>query len=391
MADWMETARVVEAALNVAGIVGGVLALWRVPSFADGKAAARTPDPAGLSDVAVVVPARNEERRLPSLLDSLARQRPSGFETVVVDDRSEDATAQVASRAGARLVRPPEPPPGWTGKSWACWNGALSATGRILVFLDADVVLEGEDALSRVVAEFRKRAVDGAFSVQPYHTVVRVYEQLSLFFSLIAVAGMGQSTPAGERLRPLGAYGPCLAIGRETYFAVGGHEAVRSAVHEDIAFGRRLSGAGRPAVCRAGRGAVAFRMYGEGFRSLVEGWSKNFSTGAALVPFPLLLLLVLWLGAGVSLAAWLAFLPDRAVPLALYLLYAAALWRSSRLIGDFRPWVCLLYPVPLLFFLGVFLHSLRMRAFGGRVRWKGRVIDVRADDRRDDRWKEDGT
>ena len=46
-------------------------------------------------------------------------------------------SGEIARRAGAKVLAT-EPPAGWTGKAWACWQGASVATGEMLVFVDAD-------------------------------------------------------------------------------------------------------------------------------------------------------------------------------------------------------------------------------------------------------------
>ena len=94
------------------------------------------------ASVSVVVPARDEEQTLPALLRSVAEQLPEVHEVVVVDDASRDATAAVARAGGARVVPAGTPPPGWTGKAWACHTGAAATTGDLLLFLDADTVLD---------------------------------------------------------------------------------------------------------------------------------------------------------------------------------------------------------------------------------------------------------
>ncbi len=51
-----------------------------------------------------------------------------------------------------------------------------------------------------------------------------------------------------------------------------------------------------------GRGANRFRLYGGGLRDLVEGWSKNFASGAGSTPIPRILLVFAWV-VGVGTAA----------------------------------------------------------------------------------------
>src|SRR6476661_11233353 len=71
-----------------------------------------------LSDVTALIPARNEAETLPVTLAALARQG-TGLEIVVVDDQSQDGTAEVirhARLAGTGIVSGTPPPKGWSGK-----------------------------------------------------------------------------------------------------------------------------------------------------------------------------------------------------------------------------------------------------------------------------------
>lgn len=305
------------------------------------------------------MPARNEADNLTRLLPSLAGL---DADVVVVDDASTDGTAEVAQARGARVVDPGLLPDGWTGKAWACAAGARGATGDRLVFLDADVVVE-PGGLDRVLAEHD--AAGGLLSVQPWHAVERPYEQLSAFFNLIAPMSVDAFTPLGRRVRPTGAFGPCLVVDRHAYEASGGHghPDVRGAVLDDVALARAFPG---PVTLLGGRGSIRFRMYPHGPGQLVEGWTKNFAGGAAGTR-PLTLLLVL-----VWMSGLIGAVVDRQ-PL-LYAAYVVQLLVLLRRVGRFSPLVALAYPLPLAFFIGVFVRSLVLTYVRRRVGWRGRTI-----------------
>ncbi|HEV8115985.1 MAG TPA: glycosyltransferase, partial [Acidimicrobiales bacterium] len=93
----------------------------------------------GTPTVAVIVPARDEERRIGPLLAAVAAD-PQVHEVVVVDDESSDATAAVARAAGALVVTGRPLPAGWVGKPWALQQGLEAVTSDWVVTLDADVV-----------------------------------------------------------------------------------------------------------------------------------------------------------------------------------------------------------------------------------------------------------
>ena len=361
------------AGLVLAGVgwAAGVWLLWAVPRC---RPAPRD-DP--LDEVSVVVPARDEEANLPALLASLATAGQP-VDVVVVDDHSSDATAEVARRGGARVVACPPLPSGWTGKAWACWTGARATGQPVLAFLDADTVVE-PGGLAAVVGEHRRHG--GLVSVQPFHRAGRAHESLSAFFNVVAMMGVGAFTPLRARRPPAGAFGPCLVCSRDDYERVGGHEAVRGHVVEDVALGARFTRCGLPVTCFGGRGTVAFRMYGGGLRQLVEGWSKNFATGAGAARAGTLVLVVAWVGGLLSVAWWagaaLAGTGGALGPGPALALYAACAgqvhWMLAR-VGRFRWWAAALYPAPLVFFVAVFARSLYLTHVRREVRWRGRTI-----------------
>jgi len=104
-----------------------------------------TPQP--LCSLSIVIPAYNEEKRLPDTLDRvlewLDRQRLEFRELIVVDDGSSDGTAAAAeSRGGVRLLRNP----GNRGKGYAVRHGMLEARGEWVLYSDADLSAPIEDA-----------------------------------------------------------------------------------------------------------------------------------------------------------------------------------------------------------------------------------------------------
>lgn len=358
----------------------GVWLLWSIPrcrAAADSLAAGGGGSADLTGDAAVVVPARDEEATLPCLLASLAAQARAPAEVMVVDDWSEDATADVARLAGATVMACDVLPEGWTGKSWACWTGALATTATTLVFLDADTEL-APGGLERVLGEHHRRG--GLVSVQPFHVMRRPYERLSAFFNLVAMMGVDAFSPRGDRSRPRAAFGPCLVTSRHDYLAVGGHRAVRAEVVEDVALARRYTAAGHPVSCLGGRGSVNFRMYPAGLGQLIEGWSKNFAAGAGAAGPLTVALVSAWLSGCISAvwnlaaASWGFGSMSLSAAGALYAAYAVQLWWMLARVGRFGWWTAGAFPVPLAFFLVVFARSLLLTNVRGGVTWRGRVV-----------------
>jgi len=330
------------------------------------------------SRLSVIIPARNEERNLPRLLDSLSVQEPQPFEIIVIDDGSTDATAEVARERGVEVVESKPLPDGWRGKTWACMQGGERASGDVLLFVDADTFFE-PGGLGRILDMYLEKP--GVLSVGAYHRVHRVYEELSAYFNIIMTAGTGAFTIFGGNDSPSGLFGPFLMVDRNVYESVGGHRPARDRILENYHLAKVFREAGVPMRCYGGRGSFSMRMYPDGVGDLVHGWCKAFASGAAEAPRWILLAVIAWItGAMLTLfsAGLAVFLRDPAVvfpAVVLYLLYSLQLLAVLKRIGTFRYATAFLFPVPLLFYLGVFAWSTLRMLLGRKVTWKGREID----------------
>jgi 4,4'-diaponeurosporenoate glycosyltransferase len=337
------------------------------------------------ASVSVVVPARDEESTLPALLESLRRLAVGVCDIVVVDDGSQDATATVARAAGAVVLPAAAPPPGWTGKAWACHVGARATSGDLLLFLDADTVL-APDALDGLLELYDRHL--GLVSVQPFHDVVRPYEQLSSYFNVVSLLASDAFAPHPAR-RPM-AFGPCLLTSRADYERAGGHAAVRGDILDDVQLAAAYRRAGLPVLCAVGGQAIRMRSYPGGLRQLADGWTKNFASGASAAAPGSTLAAVLWVSAhhavvvGAVLAAlealtgWGAAL-THGQPLVWVVGWMGFTWQLRsilRRIGSFRWWTWVLFPVPLLAFDVLFARSAALTVVRRSVRWRGREVDL---------------
>lgn len=171
-----------------------------------------------MSRLAVVIPTLNEERHLPGLLADLRRLNVPA-EVVVADGGSTDGTAEVAARAGVRVVRTAR------GRAMQMNAGAGVVGGEWLCFLHADVRLP-PDARDDLAAAVRAGALEAAvwrLAIEGWGFPLRVME-------------------FGARLRdrlgglPYGDQG--LLVRRALFDAVGGFPAIP--IMEDVAMVRAL-------------------------------------------------------------------------------------------------------------------------------------------------------
>ena len=104
--------------------------------------------------LSIIIPAYNEEKYLPKLLDCIKKQTYKDYEIIVADANSKDRTRQIAKKHGCRIVIGGLPAVGRN-------NGAKYAKGDILLFLDADITF-GRDFLKNAVNELKERKLDVA-------------------------------------------------------------------------------------------------------------------------------------------------------------------------------------------------------------------------------------
>ncbi|MCZ3385594.1 MAG: glycosyltransferase [Actinomycetia bacterium] len=250
--------------------------------------------------VSVLVPARDEASAIGHCLTSLRAQVDVlDLEILVLDDRSSDGTADVvAHHLGDHRVRViagvGEPPAGWLGKTWACHRLSERATGRVLVFVDADVTL-APDALRRILALLESGVVD---AVSPYPRQLagtwpeRIIQPLLQWsWSTLLPLGLAEHSPHTSLVA---ANGQLLAITRDAYDSIGGHAAVRGEVLDDVALFKQLKRAGRRGALADGTDVATCRMY-EGWRDLRDGYCKSLwsATGSPAGATALVALLTL--------------------------------------------------------------------------------------------------
>ncbi|HSY34892.1 MAG TPA: glycosyltransferase family 2 protein [Acidobacteriaceae bacterium] len=341
--------------------------------------------------LSVIVPARNEERCLAKCLESLVSQSEETFwlgrewELIVVDDGSTDRTREIAEGfqgyEGVRVLEAPALDLSaetrvFTGKTNACWFGAEAARGRFLLFTDADTVHEAGDLL-RALEEIQARNV-GLLSYSPRQVVSGFWQRalMPLVFSeLASVYKMAEVNDTNKRLAA--ANGQFLMVGREAYFAVGGHRGVGRSVLEDVELAYAVKRAGKGIWFRYAPDALSTRMY-FGFSDMVEGWTKNL---ALLFPHAL------------TLAAWrlldigLLMLPILLIPLrylamwqqgVILLIWARTLLRYYTRVrrSNFSPLDCAVSVFALPLFVGLLVWSWVRHRVLHAVAWKGREYRI---------------
>ncbi len=336
--------------------------------------------------ISVLIPARNEESNIERCVQSVCRQTYTNTEIFVIDDQSEDCTADLVRQISATDERvhlfEGEPlPKGWVGKGWALCQGHTMARGEWVILLDADTEMQPE-AVATILEYAQQNKLD---FVNPTPQFVnrsfweKALQPLLWGLVMTRFPMMWVNQP---RLKENMAFGPFLLIRSSVYDAVGGHRKVCHDILEDVALARLIKDEGYATRIVNGMYLFDIRMY-ENFNQILEGWIKtafgamNYNLFLMTVAifglfymslFPLLSCLGLVtasvLGADVpaQLMQWAS--------ISLVVLYARRIWDHYR----FRfGWISLwMHPIGM-FVVQYMQIAAVWKFYFGALTWKGRA------------------
>jgi hypothetical protein len=325
--------------------------------------------------ISVLIPARDEASRIGACLASVLDQVSTpDLEILVLDDESTDATAERARAAAAgdsrvRVLQGEPLPDGWLGTPHACEQLAGAATGGVLVFVDADVVL-APHAVAATVHVLREGGLE---LVSPYPRQLAetwserlVQPLLQWSWLTFLPLSLAERSP---RPSLSAANGQLLAVDAEAYRRVGGYRSVRDQVLDDVALVREIKASGGRGGVVDGTDLATCRMY-EDWAALRDGYTKSawsaFPTpaGAAAALAGLAVVYVVpplaaLRGSLVGLAGYAAAVTGR---------YVVAERTGGRSVPD-----SLAHPASVALF-GWLTAASWVRRRRGELRWKGRPL-----------------
>ena len=336
-----------------------------------------------LPTLSVVIPARNEEEWIGLAVESHCAQEYPGIEVIVVDDGSTDGTAAILTELQARcanlaVVRGAEPQDGWLGKPNALRQGLELATGELVFLADADVRY-APGTHRRAVAELVRDDLD-MLVLLPRHEGPWAAQLVVLHLDAFFLFGMPSFLYNVPRFKALAmGAGAGNLLSREALKGIGGMQALRGEVVDDIMLGRRVKALrGRLRVVKA-FGDVRVRMYGS-LRGALEGFTKNLYGFMGYSPWNVALAFLAGalyhlLPLGVLLAFPLAP-PSLLIPAAIALAIELILEAATCLWSRHPVWLALLFPLRLALWWGLILRSaLRYHRQG--IVWRGRSYGKR--------------
>lgn len=262
-----------------------------LPTARAGVAAADAKPPT--EKVCVVVPAHNEAGTIAGLIASLKAQDYDRLRVVLALDRCTDDTRGVAERAIDRdprfeIVEIDSCPDDWAGKVHAAWSGyqrsAHAQHAEALIFTDADTSFDPR-CVRACLALARQRRLDmlSLFCTLTTETWFERVVQTAAGFELARQYPLLRANMEDHRRRRPFANGQFMLFDAGAYRAIGGHEGVKDALLEDIAFARAIAASHMRGGLLLAEGMVRCRMYDD-WKQFRKGWKRIYTESANREP-----------------------------------------------------------------------------------------------------------
>ncbi len=330
-----------------------------------------------LSDITVLIPARNEAPYIHQTLDGLKAQGER-LQIIVIDDQSTDETAQLAYRRGVQVIAGTAPPEGWSGKLWALEQGLRHVNTHYTLLLDADITLsQGIIATLKNKASNENRSMVSLMASPPMNTTAEclLMPAFIFFFKLLYPFGLANKPDS----RMAAAAGGCILVETQALHAAGAFSSLHNALIDDCTLAARIKHSGRNIWLGLSHAARSHR----GYRGLRPIWEMVARTAYTQLNYSLILLLLCTV---VMLSMfWFApfaflLLPDPKTYMISLIACAAMFYAYKPTLNYYHrsPLWAFALPFTGLMYLAMTWTSAMRYWRGERARWKDRQYESKA-------------
>ena len=325
--------------------------------------------------VSVIIPACNEERNIEEALQSILHQDYANLEILVINDRSIDSTGERLNRLALsypqlRVFHLTELPLGWLGKNHALHYGAQQASGEILLFTDADIVMQ-PSVIRRAVHYLLAENLDHltiSMEIRMPGVLLGMFTlAFGIFFSMYS-----RYWRAGQpRSRAHVGIGGFNMVGAKVYRKIGGHSKIAMRPDDDMKLGKLIKQSGFRQEFLFGLEMMQVEWYAS-LAEAVRGLEKNsfagidYSvlklTGSTLLLFALNVLpfLVIPFTHGATQIINIA----TSIFILLFCAYGAAFHNLKR-------WYAIGFPLVTLIFIFIMWRSALLALRNDGINWRG--------------------
>ena len=226
--------------------------------------------------ISIIIPSRNEERRISGCIQTLKTQTYPNLEVLIVDD-STDHTVEVIKNIVKedkrfKIIKQKKLPEGWVGKPFALQQGSENAKGDWLLFIDADT--QYDPVLIEKAMEYTLENNLDMLSLAPRHVCKTFWEKIIQPIPLGAILALSPLAKVNDpRSKVALASGPFILIKRSVFNKIGGYQTIRSCIADDVELAKLVKTSGFRLGFVNAQSMMNLRMY-ERFKEIWEGWSK---------------------------------------------------------------------------------------------------------------------
>lgn len=329
----------------------------------------------GLPKVSIIAAARDEERNIETALQSLLQLDYPNLELILVNDRSTDGTGRIIDELAKtdnrlKTLHIEELPEGWLGKNYALWQGSQLATGELLLFTDADVVMAPETLL-KAVALLKENQLDH-LAVTPDakmpSLLLNMFGTTFGFFFFLFTRPWRTLQKTSSSHIGIGAFN---LIRRDVYHRVGGHKTIAMRPDDDLKLGKLIKLFGYRQQLAYGTGLISVEWYAS-FRQLMVGLEKNlfagsdYRIGLTLCGIVFNLLVFSW--------PFVALFVTDGATFAFYLLASTILLlivADGNRLHNLPRWQALGFPLTATLFTLLVIRTLFLNLSQGGITWRG--------------------
>ncbi|MEH7491905.1 glycosyltransferase family 2 protein [Neobacillus sp. 3P2-tot-E-2] len=332
--------------------------------------------------LSVIVAARNEEYQIRDSILSQLAQTYRNVEWILVNDRSTDATGLLMDDLQKedqriKVIHIEVLPEGWLGKNNALYQGFLKASGKWLLFTDADVKFEKE-AFAKALHYFEKHKLDH-LTAAPNLSAKKFWLKSFIAFFLFGFSYFKRPWAANNPKSKIGTgIGAFNMVLKEAYSNFGTHEMVKMRPDDDLQLGMRMKQAGYAQRIATGLTLIEVEWYGS-LQEAFIGLEKNTFAGlhyrVSMVFFAIL---------GVFITNVLPFITifssDKIVALlslGIILLSGIHYMLVIKKMTIFSPAMFLVLPVTALLFIYSIIRASYLTYKRGGIMWRGTLYKLR--------------
>ncbi|WP_245681389.1 glycosyltransferase [Arcticibacter eurypsychrophilus] len=323
--------------------------------------------------MSILIPARNEEGRIESLLQSISDQSYQNLEVLILDDQSTDATFNICTAYAQqddrfKVFKGNKLPEGWLGKNYACHQLGKLAEGKYFLFIDADTQIK-EGLINSVIHRMKagKLALLSLFTNQIMGSIGERMVVPLMHFILLNLLPL-RLVRISKNPAFAAASGQFMLFDSALYHHHSWHAQVKDKVLEDIELIKLIKTYRYNAEALLANGYISCRMY-KSYEEGVNGFSKNLLAGFNKNIGGLICYLMLVMIGPLFIASYL--------PVSLFM-FAMTLIILSRIMisllsGQHVLWNVLLHPFQMATLLFIAILSVQ-KYLSKTITWKGRAI-----------------